>query len=134
MAAPGEIFSEVYTEELVLATLYTMELPSVYTMDISGSLHHGHLWTACPPPFLWFWNIESLVIQAAPRHQLFHLSSVCRFVILTGKTSHSCVISQPNLIMVFELYLAQQWSFLKVNNKGLSTQPWGELVISLMTE
>lgn len=35
-------------------------------------------------------------------------------------------------MMVFELNLARQSCVISVNSNGLSTQPWGELVLSLM--
>ncbi len=109
---------------LVLLTLSTVELSMVsgrwsveflLLKSITTSFVFSHLGTDC-------WR--------TPFSQLCHFLSVVCFIVVADETYH-CV-SSANLMMWLELNLAVQSWVSSVKSSGLSTQPCGAPVLSVV--
>ncbi len=88
-----------------------------------------------PPPevhhnLLCLLHIYGQIVSATPFSQLCHFLSVVRFIVVADETYHCCVISK--LDDVVELNLAVQSWVSSVKSSGLSTQPCGAPVLSVV--
>ena len=71
---------------------------------------------------LCLFNIEDQVVDFAPVHQMFHLVPVGQFIVILDEAHNSCVVR------ILELNLGRQSWVIRVNSRGLRTQPLGEPV------
>ncbi len=88
---------------------------------VSPEVHHN---------LLCLLHIEGQIVNATPLSQLCHFLSVVRFIVVADETYH-CV-SSANLMMWLELNLAVQSWVSSVKSSGLSTQPCGAPVLSVV--
>ncbi|KAI3371066.1 hypothetical protein L3Q82_023708 [Scortum barcoo] len=78
-------------------------------------------------------HVDKEVVLSAPTLQLFHLLPVVGLVVVSDPSHHSCVIRETSRIRQLGC-IAEQSCVSRVNRRGLSTQPWGELVLRVMEE
>ncbi|KAI3370764.1 hypothetical protein L3Q82_007108 [Scortum barcoo] len=77
-------------------------------------------------------NVQDQVVAFTPSHQLLHLLSVGQVVVISDEAHHCSVVS-ANFTIWLVADLGTQSCVIRVNSRGLRTQPWGEPVLRVMT-
>ncbi len=124
MLVVQEVLCDVHPQEFSSAdSLHSRGVDGQWGMvnRVSPEVHHN---------LLCLFHIEGQVVSATPFSQLCHFLSVVRFIVVVMRPTTD--VSSANLMMWLELNLAVQSWVSSVKSSGLSTQPCGAPVLSVV--